>query len=140
MMQNTDAKDRQSRMQGIARLLTGPARHMLGATKYSLKGLRTCFRDEIAFRQECWLGVLHYALIIVLPLSWPLRLYLASIWPLLMAFELMNTAVEAITDLASPDLHELAGKAKDCASAAVFCALMLLLSSWIVVGLVIYLG
>jgi len=33
--------------------------------------------------------------------------------------EAFNTALECLTDLASPDLHPLAGKAKDVAAAAV---------------------
>ena len=37
----------------------------------------------------------------------------------MLAAELLNTAIEAIVDLASPERHPLAGKAKDCGSAAV---------------------
>lgn len=33
--------------------------------------------------------------------------------------ECMNTAMEALADLVSPDYNELAGKAKDCAAGAV---------------------
>ncbi len=36
--------------------------------------------------------------------------------------ELLNTAIEAVTDLASPDEHELARQAKDIASGAVLVA------------------
>jgi len=34
--------------------------------------------------------------------------------------ELLNTAIEMVVDLASPDIHELARKSKDFAAAAVF--------------------
>ena len=34
----------------------------------------------------------------------------------------MNTAVELVTDLASPEFHPLAGKAKDVAAGAVLIA------------------
>ena len=38
--------------------------------------------------------------------------------------ECMNTALEAVVDLASPDYHELAKRAKDCAAGGVLvCAL-----------------
>ena len=38
---------------------------------------------------------------------------------LVLSMEIVNTALEAVVDLASPDIHPLARKAKDCAAAAV---------------------
>ncbi|MGN0301610.1 MAG: diacylglycerol kinase family protein [Anaerotardibacter sp.] len=38
---------------------------------------------------------------------------------LVLGGECLNSSIEAIVDLASPDYHELAGKAKDCAAGAV---------------------
>ena len=38
---------------------------------------------------------------------------------LVISLECMNTAVEAVVDLASPDIHPLAKRAKDCAAGAV---------------------
>ena len=52
-------------------------------------------------------------------LEWALvALAVAGVW----TAELLNTAIEALTDLASPDLHPLAGKAKDVAAGAVLLA------------------
>jgi diacylglycerol kinase len=41
---------------------------------------------------------------------------------LVMSLECLNTAVEAAVDLASPNIHPLAKKVKDCAAGAVFVA------------------
>ena len=41
---------------------------------------------------------------------------------LVMSLECLNTAIEAAVDLASPDIHPLAKKAKDCAAGAVLIA------------------
>lgn len=41
---------------------------------------------------------------------------------LVMSLEAMNTAIERLTDLASPEYHPLAGQAKDVAAAAVLWA------------------
>ena len=41
---------------------------------------------------------------------------------LVLSLELVNTALEALTDLASPVYHPLAKRAKDTAAAAVFLA------------------
>ncbi len=41
---------------------------------------------------------------------------------LVMALEIVNTAIESIVDLASPEWHILAKRAKDCAAGAVYLA------------------
>lgn len=41
---------------------------------------------------------------------------------LVISLEAVNTAIEYLTDLVSPDFHPLAGKAKDVAAAAVLIA------------------
>ena len=52
-------------------------------------------------------------------LEWALvALAVAGVW----TAEMLNTAIEALTDLASPDFHPLAGKAKDIAAGAVLLA------------------
>lgn len=107
--------------------------HGVKAFRYSIQGLRIAFRDEVAIRQEWVLAIPHFAAIVLLPISLPLRLYLAALWFVLLAIELLNTAVEAVVNLVSPEQHPLAGKAKDCGSAAVFCMLMLIGLSWILV-------
>lgn len=104
--------------------------HFLGAFKFSLQGLRTCFKAEHAFRQECALGVLHYALLIALPLAMWLRIVLGVIFPLLLSAELLNTAIEAAVDLASPGRNDLAKKAKDCGSAAVMVLIVAIAVCW----------
>ena len=57
----------------------------------------------------CRIGRLEAALV---------ALAVAGVW----TAELMNTAIEALTDLASPSFHPLAGKAKDVAAGAVLLA------------------
>ena len=54
---------------------------------------------------------------------------------LVLSLEAMNTAIEHLTNLASPDFHPLAGKAKDVAAAAVLLAAI----GAIVVGALIFL-
>jgi len=43
---------------------------------------------------------------------------LALVVTLILALEAVNTAIEAVVDLASPDIHPLARIAKDCAAGA----------------------
>ena len=49
---------------------------------------------------------------------------------LVLSAELLNSAVEAVVDKVSPEFHELAGRAKDFGSAAVFMLMMNVLLCW----------
>jgi len=108
--------------------------HLLLATRYSIAGLRLALR-ELAFRQEILLGVLHFILLAILRPSIWTALVLTLVWFAILIVELLNTAIEAVVDLASPDLHKLAKKAKDTASAAVFLSVISFFVSWAVVVL-----
>ncbi len=89
---------------------------------HALRGAGTALRQErhLQFHAAATGAVL--ALSAVLPLSrsdWALLvLAIGGVW----ATELLNTALERLTDLASPAFHPLAGQAKDVAAAAVLVA------------------
>lgn len=53
---------------------------------------------------------------------------------LVMGAEMINTAIESVVDLASPDVHPLAKKAKDIAAGAV----LLFSISSVIIGLIIF--
>jgi diacylglycerol kinase (ATP) len=50
---------------------------------------------------------------------------------LVLAAELLNSGVEAVVDMATPEYNVLAAKAKDCGSAAVLVALLTLGGAWL---------
>jgi len=79
-------------------------------------GFRQAWRTQPNLRLEAFIGVLA-----VLVASW-LRAPAAPIvlaCTLVLSLELLNSSIEAVVDLASPDFHPLAGAAKDLAAAAV---------------------
>ena len=49
---------------------------------------------------------------------------------LVLAMELLNSAIEAVIERYGPEIHELAGRAKDMGSAAVFVLLVNVLLCW----------
>jgi diacylglycerol kinase (ATP) len=55
---------------------------------------------------------------------------------LVLIVELLNSAIEAVVDLASPGQHELAKRAKDMGSAAVLISLVNVGCVWLGVWLV----
>lgn len=112
-----------------------PLTRLSKSAYYSLKGLRTTFRYEQAFRFEV------YALIAAIPLSiliaeTPFE-YLILIGSVIavMIVELLNTGIEMIVDRVGVEHHELSGRAKDAGSAAVFLAILLACACWIVLAI-----
>lgn len=105
--------------------------HLVSSTGYSLKGLRTCAHEELAFRQELLWGVVHCILIFALPISCLCRIVLTVLYLMILVVELINTAIEAAVDLVTTEVRPLAKKAKDCASAAVFLTLVAYVLSWV---------
>lgn len=104
------------------------------ATGYSMKGLAAAFRGEAAFRQELLLCAVLLAASFWLarsPLEW-----LALVLPLfvLLVVELLNSAIESVVDRFGDAPHELSGRAKDMGSAAVLLSLLMVATSWGVVG------
>jgi diacylglycerol kinase (ATP) len=97
-------------------------RRRLASIGHSVRGISTAWRSEVHIRLHgaatvAVIGLGFYCGIT--RLEWALvALAVASVW----AAELMNTAIEALTDLASPGYHPLAGKAKDIAAGAVLLA------------------
>jgi diacylglycerol kinase (ATP) len=58
------------------------------------------------------------------------RVLLVGSLMLVLIVELLNSAVEAVVDKASPAYDELAGRAKDMGSAAVFVSMLNVLLCW----------
>lgn len=108
---------------------TGLAR-ILSATGNSMSGIKACWVHEEAFRQNVALSlVLLLASFFVAesPMQW-----LLLVFPLflLLIVESLNSAIETVVDRIGTEYHELSGRAKDSASAAVFFCLILIFVSW----------
>lgn len=62
--------------------------------------------------------------------SWPEVALLAGSVLLVLIVELLNTALEAVVDRIGDEWHELSGRAKDLASAAVLLSLLFCAGVW----------
>lgn len=103
------------------------------AWRYSYAGLRAAFLGEAAFRLELTLaaGLIPLAFIVA---DAPLHRALLVVSVLLVLIvELINSAIEAAVDRISAERHELAGRAKDIGSAAVFVSLVQAAAVWLIV-------
>ena len=105
-------------------------RRVVNATFYSFAGLRTAWRTEAAFRQECVGVVVLIPFAVWLGQSAVQRALLLSSCVLVLIVELVNTAIELVVDRVGTDHHELSGRAKDVGSAAVFTSIALAVLVW----------
>jgi diacylglycerol kinase (ATP) len=105
-------------------------RRVVNAFGYSMQGFKACFELEEAFRQEV------FALIPLIPLGLWLgetpveRAMLVGSLLIVPIVELLNSAIETNVDRVGMERHELSGRAKDIASAAVFSSIAFALIIW----------
>ncbi|WP_300619341.1 diacylglycerol kinase [Dokdonella sp.] len=107
----------------------GP-RQIWRALQWSIKGLRAAWRHEASFRLEGYLFVVLFPLGLWLGDGAVEKAMLCGSLVLVLSAELLNSAVEAIVDKASPEFHELAGRAKDMGSAAVLLLMFNVALCW----------
>ena len=106
----------------------------LRSVKYALRGIRIM----VASQHNAWI---HAAATVVVAiagvwfrLSWSewcwIVLAVVSVW----TAEALNTAFEFLTDVASPNFHPIAGKAKDVAAGAVLLSAI----GAVIIGLLVF--
>lgn len=101
------------------------------ALLYSKDGLIATFTGEAAFRQELLLFLAALPVLYFLPISLLHKLTLLSVNSFVLIVEILNSSIEAVIDLVSPEYNALAKKAKDMGSAAVFLSLALAATLWL---------
>tara|TARA_R110001599_G_scaffold200688_1_gene397441 strand:+ start:312 stop:704 length:393 start_codon:yes stop_codon:yes gene_type:complete len=103
------------------------------ATGYSIAGLRAAFTGEAAFRQLLALSAVLIPLAVVLDVSAIERAILLLVVFAALIVELLNSAIEAVVDRISLELHPLSKQAKDMGSAAQLVSLLMILTVWLVI-------
>ncbi len=107
-------------------------KRVIKAAGYSWAGLKAAFKHEAAFRQELALCLVLIPTGLWLGESGIERALLIGSLLLVLIIELLNSAIEAVVDRFGGEQHELSGRAKDIASAAVFIALLNTVVVWVV--------
>jgi diacylglycerol kinase (ATP) len=106
---------------------------IVDAQLYTIQGLRAIWKHEAAFRQECALAA------VMIPAAFWVGgdavqiALLIGVCLVVLIVELLNSAIEAVVDRISDDMHELSGRAKDMGSAAVFVSLCLAGLTWLLI-------
>ncbi len=100
---------------------------------YAFEGIFTCIRKERNMKIHCVVAILVVAAGVILglsPVEWCICL---GLFGLVMALELVNTAVEAVVDLVTGEYHPLAKIAKDTAAGAVLIAAIMAAAAGLII-------
>ena len=97
---------------------------------WSMQGLRATWQVESLFRLEVYLFVVLAPLVFFMTPVGVERAILIGSMIIVLVVEVLNSAVEAVVDRHGREHHELAGRAKDMGSAAVFLADLNVLMCW----------
>lgn len=127
-------------MESIAISMLGPQgkgtfnlQRLWRAYRYSLAGLSAAFRFEAAFRLEVVLAAILVPLAFYVEAAALGRALMVGSVLLVLVVELVNSAIETTVDRISAEQHDLAGRAKDIGSAAVFVSLVNVVAVWLIV-------
>lgn len=103
----------------------------INALGFSIKGIRSAFKHEPAFRQEIIALSILFPIALICDVTNVEQILLIGSLLLVIALELINSAIESVVDRVSEELHELSGRAKDMGSASVFVAIILAVFVWV---------
>lgn len=108
-----------------------PKYHIVKNTRYALSGLKDAYLNETSFKLElivisCLILVLIF---VQIELVYKMILGISLFIPLIT--ELINSSIERTVDLVTLKHHELAKRAKDLGSSAVFVSILMTSSIWI---------
>jgi diacylglycerol kinase (ATP) len=105
---------------------------IISGFRYSIYGLKYLINDP-SWRIEL-IAMFPVTIIILLFGKTPVeKLFLFCSYFLILIIEALNAAIEAVVDKASPEIHPLAKKSKDIASAAVFIAIVQAFVVWLII-------
>lgn len=100
---------------------------------WSMAGLRDTWAGEHSFRSWVWANVVSALAAFLLPLTGGERALILSLGVMVLALELINTAIERTVDRISTDHDDLGRQAKDAGSAGVAIAAIAAGVAWVVI-------
>jgi diacylglycerol kinase (ATP) len=109
-------------------------KHVLAAIPPTIAGFKAAYRNEEAIRQEVAVFAVLIPTAFWLGSSAAEVVLLVGCCLLVFAMEILNAAVETVVDRIGLEYHELSGRAKDLASAAVYVCWFNLVITWVVIG------
>ena len=109
------------------------ARRLANTARWSWQGVRSAWAREKSFRQWTLVNLASATLAFSLALSPAERALILALGLMVLAMELVNTAIEEVVDYISQAQDPRAGRAKDAGSAAVAVTAIAGGVAWVVV-------
>jgi len=106
---------------------------IIKAARWSLQGLHAAWRHDVSIRTEMYLLAVAAPLALWLGQDGMERALLLASCLLVLAAEFLNSAIETVIERYGNEPNELAGRAKDMGSAAVFVLLVNVVVVWTLV-------
>ena len=97
-------------------------RPLLDRFGFALTGLRVVYASERSFRTECWIALAAGVVLLILRPGWAWAAAIVLCAMLVLALELLNSALEYLIDHIHPEIAPAIKHAKDAAAGAVFIA------------------
>lgn len=120
-------------MGGDMNWLAGEAKRFSNTVRWSWQGWQAAWATEKSLRQWSLVNIASAALAFWLPLTPGERALILALGLLVLAAELVNTAIEELVDAIFPGIDPRAKRAKDCGSAAVALTALAGGVAWVVV-------
>ncbi len=107
-------------------------RNFFASVKFAIDGFLAALKHEPSFREDIVFVALLVPLAVILPVNAASTALMISTLFLIIIIELINSAIEWTIDYLRPEIHPLAKRIKDMASAAVFMAYVNCIFVWVI--------
>jgi diacylglycerol kinase (ATP) len=107
-------------------------RNFFASVRYSIDGFFAALKHEPSFREDFIFVILLIPFAIILPVNAVSTAVMIASLLLIMIVELLNSAIEWTIDYLRPEIHPLAKRVKDMASAAVFISYINCVVVWVI--------
>jgi diacylglycerol kinase (ATP) len=107
-------------------------RNFFASVRYAIEGFFAALKHEPSFREGLVFALLLTPLAIILPLNAVSTALMISALILILIVEMINSAIEWTIDYIRPEIHPLAKRIKDMASAAVFLSYINCIVVWVI--------
>lgn len=107
---------------------------LIKSFQYAFRGLAKVFREEQNLRVQVTAGVFAFVLALYLGINSTEWCILIVVSTIVLLMEIVNSAVERVTDVLKPRIHTYVKEVKDIMAAAVMLASILA----VIVGIIIF--
>lgn len=107
-------------------------RNFFASVRYAIDGFFAALKHEPSFREDLIFAILLVPLAIILPVNAVSTALMIASLILILIVELLNSAIEWVIDYIRPEIHPLAKRIKDMASAAVFLSYINCIVIWVI--------